>query len=197
MGWNLFGLVKRHRKALSADPDHPVAKALPSTLALVHPRMHEFDTAFTKDVGDTNPPFPFSTVGEYYRWASSHHSVKDIKVPFLAINSADDPVITSYPTDGSGNPNVVMVLTRRGGHLGWFYTGERSVMERWTTQPVIQWLKLMGEEVIHENRRATTIYIDENGYLREMDKVHLGCKEIEGGGLIDGNAGDQSLLCKP
>ena len=190
MGWNLFGLVKRHRKALSADPDHPVAKALPSTLALVHPRMHEFDAAFTKDVGDTKPPFPFPTVGEYYRWASSHRSIKDIKVPFLAINSADDPVITSYPTDGGGNPNVVMVLTRCGGHLGWFYTG-RSGLGRWTTRPVMQWLKLMGEEVIRENRKTTTIYVDESGYLKEMDKVDLGCKEIEGGGLIDGNAGDR------
>jgi uncharacterized protein len=194
MGWNLFGLVKRHRQGLSADPDHPVAKALPSTLALKYPRMHEFDATFTKNVGDTEPPFPFPTVGEYYRWASSHRSVKDIKVPFLAINSADDPVVTFSPVDGGGNPNVVMVLTRRGGHLGWFHTRQGLEMDRWTTRPVIEWLKLMGEEVVHDNRKATTVYVDESGYLREMDMVHLGCKDIDGGGLIDGNAGDPGLL---
>lgn len=152
MGWSLYGLVKRHKQALSADPNHPVAKALPSTLALRHPRMHEFDAAFTKDVGDTEPPFPFPTVAEYYRWASSDRSIKDIKVPFMAINSADDPVVTSSPIDGGGNPNVVMVLTRHGGHIGWFSTG----IDRWTTKPVIEWLGLMGKEVIHETRTTST-----------------------------------------
>lgn len=190
MGWNLFRLVKRHRTALGADPDHPVAKALPSTLALRHPRMHEFDTAFTKDVGDTEPPFPFPTVSEYYRWASSDRSVKDIKVPFLAINSTDDPVVNSSPANGGGNPNVIMVLTKHGGHLGWFVTGQGREMDRWTTKPVIEWLKLMGEEVVHEDSEAPAIF-DENGHLKEMD---LGCKEIEGGGLLDGNPGDQGVL---
>ena len=181
MGWNLFGLVKRHRQALSADPDHPIAKALPSTLALRYPRMHEFDAAFTKDVGDTKPPFPFPTVGEYYRWASSDRSIKDIKVSFLALNSADDPVVTSTPVDGGGNPNVAMALTRRGGHLGWFCKGQDSEMyDRWTTKPVIEWLKVMGEEVVYEDRKVATVYVDESGYLKEMNREQLGCKEIEG-----------------
>jgi len=174
--------VKHHRGALSADPDHPVAKALASTLALRQPRMHEFDAAFTKNVGDTNPPFPFLTVGEYYNWASSDRSVKDIQVPFLAINSADDPVIASSPMNGGGNPNVVMVLTSRGGHLGWFHKKQGSKMDRWTTKPVIEWLELMGKEVVHEKSKATAVYMDENGYLKEMDRVHLGCKDTEGDG---------------
>lgn len=186
MGWNLFGLVKRHRQALSADPDHPVAKALPSTLALRYPRMHEFDAAFTKDVGDIKPPFPFPTVGEYYQWASSDRSLRDIKVPFLALNSADDPVVISSPVDGGGNPNVVMALTRRGGHLGWFHKGQDCKMDRWTTKPVIEWLKMMGEEVVHEDRKVPIVYVDKSGYLKELEmgREQLGCKEIEGGGVV-------------
>jgi predicted alpha/beta-fold hydrolase len=88
------GFIWTCEMAQDSTDDHPVTKALPSTLALRYPRMREFDATFTKNVGGTEPPFPFPTVEEYYRWASRDRSVKDIKVPFLAISSADDPAVT-------------------------------------------------------------------------------------------------------
>jgi hypothetical protein len=38
------------------------------------------------------------------------------------------------------------------------------------------------------------VYVDESGYVKEMDNDHLGYKDVDGGGLIDGNARDPSLL---
>ncbi|KAF8868237.1 hypothetical protein CPB84DRAFT_1628983, partial [Gymnopilus junonius] len=69
---------------------------------------------------------------DYYFWASSDKRIQDIGIPFLSINSDDDPVVTSVPLDSKGNGSIVMVLTKKGGHLGWFTSGS----ERWTTQPI-------------------------------------------------------------
>lgn len=195
MGTNLSKVVKRHQKALAQDPDHPVAKALPAALSLRLPTLPEFDHTFTKNVGDLIDPFPFATVDEYYRWSSSDHVVENIEIPFLAINAKDDPVVKLCPMDGKGNPNVVMVLTGRGGHLGWFQSGSGGSLKRWTTKPALEWLKLMGDDILLEKRTLPTVYADENGYLKEEGQEVLGFRETEGGGvLIDGNAGNRNFL---
>lgn len=189
---NLQELLKRHIDRLRETPE--TAQALYSTLALKYPTLREFDDTFTRNVGDTSAPFPFPTVGEYYLWGSSDYVVKDIKVPFLSINSRDDPVVIHSPMNGDGNPYVIMGLTKHGGHLGWFQGGKKKT-ERWITKPVIEWLQLMGEEVVHGKLKVAAVRQDESGYLKEEGKDHLGCKELEGDEkLIDGNVGDQGLL---
>lgn len=185
MGTNLLKLVKRHEKAFCADPDHPVAKILPAVLALRHPTMDAFDEAFTSSIGDVAAPFLFPDVWAYYRWASSEQVLEDIEIPFLAINAADDPVVTLPPANGSGNPKVVMAMTRAGGHIGWFQSGENG-LERWSTKPVLEWLALMGREVIYGELEVASIYVDEQGFIRESGRPNLGCKEVEGGGIVDG-----------
>jgi len=193
MGGNLQNLLKRHAKSLLADPDHRVSKALPLALGLKNPTLEKFDDTFTCVAGGSAPTFPFATAHDYYRWASSHSVVKDIRVPFLAINAADDPVVRHVPMDGGGNGFVIMELTPAGGHLGWFQAGDGFV-DRWTTKPVLEWLKLTGEDIVHPKGQYGRLYVDEDGYLREKGTPHLGCKEIEGGGLIDGNGGEEGML---
>ncbi|RDB26320.1 hypothetical protein Hypma_006635 [Hypsizygus marmoreus] len=180
MGTNLLKIVKLHQETLRTDAEHPIAQVLPSTLALRYPTLPEFDSTFTKNAGDVAHPFPFSTVDEYYRWASTDHVIEDIRVPFLAINAEDDPVVTICPMDGKGNPYVAMVLTKAGGHLGWFKAGSTSEgTERWTTKPALEWFKLMGEGVVRESSEAARIFVDENGFLREEGRENgLGCKEV-------------------
>lgn len=119
--------------------------------------------------------------------------MKAVTVPYLAINAADDPVVRSAPTDAGSNGLVVLGLTSGGGHLGWFVSGEGYV-ERWTTKPVLEWLKLVGEEVVFEAKQAGKLYFDEEGWLREVGRVGLGCKEIEGGGVINGNGGEEGMV---
>ncbi|KAF8798005.1 AB-hydrolase YheT [Phlegmacium glaucopus] len=187
MGNNLLRLVKKHLKVLIQDPEHIVAKATAATLSLKNPTLHKFDDTFTKVAGGPSPHFPFEDASAYYAWGSSHHMVQHVTVPFLAINSGDDPIVRHVPMDGGGNGFAVMALTKGGGHLGWFQAGP-GYLDRWSTEPVLEWLKLFGQDVVHEPKsRGRPLFVGEDGFLREEGVDNLGCKEIEGGGLIGGN----------
>jgi len=169
--------MKRHTEQLVVDPNHRVAQAVTLALALDNPTLEQFDDAFTRIGGGPPPIFPFATANDYYRWGSSHNVIQDITVPFLAINAADDPVVRSAPTDSAGNGLVVMGLTAEGGHLGWFQSGPGCV-DRWTTKPVLEWLKLVIDDIVHEPRVYPSIYVDGDGFLREEGRPSLGCKEV-------------------
>lgn len=171
-----MSLLKRHAKALRQYPDHPICQALVSTLQLVLPTIIQVDDVFCRLIAGEGPIFPFPTVDEYYQWASSDHVVDKIRVPLLSINAADDPLVSWVPMDAKGNPLVIMALTKGGGHLGWFESRER----RWTTKPILEWLKLTGETIVHgETTRRSKTYVDPEGYFRE-DGTTSGCKEVEG-----------------
>lgn len=101
-----------------------------------------------------------------------------IRVPFLSINAEDDPVIKHVPLEDSENGYLTMVLTRHGGHLGWFQSGPRLI-DRWTTKPVVEWLKLMGQDMVRDSSLAPALSIDADGFLREEGSPTLGCKVVE------------------
>ncbi|KAL1741532.1 Alpha/Beta hydrolase protein [Schizophyllum fasciatum] len=202
MARNLLRLVGRHRDALAKDPEHPAAHLADEVLALKRPTLEEFDEVITSKIGGPPPEWPFPSARAYYTHCSSHHVVKDIRVPFLAINAADDPVVTRVPMDGGGNGMVVMALTPHGGHLGWFegvgtLPGQTT---RWVREPVLEWMRMNGEEVAHEKlaRKERRVYVDEEGWVREEGSEHLGCRRIAGGGIIDGsqqqNVGEEGML---
>lgn len=194
MGGNLLNLLKRHLDSLGADPEHRVGRALAEAMALKNPTLEKFDDTFTRVAGGPAPTFPFASARDYYEWGSSHYVVKDVRVPFLAINAKDDPVVRHVPMDGGGNGFVVMELTNAGGHLGWFQAGAGFV-DRWTTKPILEWLKLVGEDMVHDTTtKFAPLFVDNDGFLREEGRPHLGCKEIEGGGLFDGNGGEEGML---
>ena len=194
MANNLRNVVKKHFKALVQDPEHMVAKAANAAIGLDKPTLEEFDDTFTKIAGGPAPHFPFPDANAYYVWGSSHNMIEHVRVPFLAINSGDDPIVSSTPMDSGGNDLVVMELTKGGGHVGWFQAGPGHV-ERWTTKPVLEWLKLMGRDVVHDSKsRGRPLFVGEDGFFREEGVDNLGCKEIEGGGLVDGNADEGSVL---
>jgi uncharacterized protein len=130
----------------------------------------------------------------FLAWASSHHVLKHVRRPLLAINASDDPVIKFVPKtpEEIGNPWTTIVITPGGGHLGWFtplptrkYSISAGLMEttRWTTKPVLEWLKMAGNDFDIEFN-APELYLEE-GFLREVGRKGLGCMEIEGGGIID------------
>lgn len=69
----------------------------------------------------------FSNSWEYYREASPARRIANIKTPTLIINSTDDPAVSCrLPIqDVYCNPNLAMVETNLGGHLGYVkYSGE-------------------------------------------------------------------------
>lgn len=64
---------------------------------------------------------------EYYAYATPR--VEGIAVPLLVVHALDDPVIgvAELPFQRlRANPRVSVVLTRRGGHLGYYDTDENS-----------------------------------------------------------------------
>lgn len=186
-------MMKRHLSAFIGDETHIVAEAAKIALTLKNPTLDEFDEAFTRIAGGPAPRWPFPDVDAYYVWCSSHKIVPQIRVPFLAINADDDPVVKHVPMDGGGNNMVVMTLTKGGGHLGWFQAGPGYV-DRWTTKPAIEWLKLMGQDLVHDPApKGRRLFTDADGFLREEGREELGIKVIEGGGIIDGNRGEVGM----
>ncbi|KAJ2817169.1 hypothetical protein IWW50_006258, partial [Coemansia erecta] len=71
------------------------------------------------------PVSGFESRDEYYQVASSARVVPGIRVPYLAINSKDDPLfpLDTIPMESiRRNPYTALALVRNGGHLG-FLTG--------------------------------------------------------------------------
>jgi predicted alpha/beta-fold hydrolase len=194
MGTNLARLVKRNYKELTADPNHIVAKAVEVAMTLENPTLNQFDQTFTCKAGGSMPPFPFETANDYYHWASSHNVINDIRIPYLAINADDDPIVQDVPLNAVENGYVVLELTAGGGHLGWFKLGHWFSIERWTTRPVLEWFKLMGDDVVHGPNQASSIFQDDDGFFRERSRPGLGCKELVDGGLIDWTTGEVGIL---
>ncbi|KAJ8489462.1 hypothetical protein ONZ45_g13567 [Pleurotus djamor] len=192
LGTNLLNIATKHAAALSQDPEHPVSKALSQALQLKNPTLELFDTVFTRIAGGPSPNFPYESVSQYYEEASSHNVLADIKIPFLAINSADDPVVQDVPMEGSENEYIVMALTSGGGHLGWFESDNQGNIRRWIVNPVLEWLQLHGKDVIHEIKEER-VDIDADGLVREEGLDEPWCRVLESGDSIHKLAG-QSLL---
>ncbi|KAJ7285042.1 AB-hydrolase YheT [Mycena rebaudengoi] len=191
MGRSVLDLIRHHYKPLALDtPNHPVAAAVHRFLAIRHPTIADFDDAFTRHIGRDAPIFPFPSVLSYYSWASSGHVVQDIQVPFLTINASDDPLVSYAPFHDGNSKYVVTVLTHGGGHLGWFHCGRK----RWTTKPVLEWLRFMGQDMVQNPKVQPDLYSDNEGYVRMTGWDKLGCKTVGEGGLINGNRAENTLF---
>ncbi|KAJ6502571.1 Alpha/Beta hydrolase protein [Mycena sanguinolenta] len=187
MATNLINLVRRNLDGLSRFPDALIAQYIPIALNLKGALLDDFDNAFTRIAGGTPPNFPFESAMDYYRWGSSHNVVSKIRVPYLAINSADDPVVQHVPMDGGGNGMVIMALTASGGHLGWFQEAPGGKTDRWIKAPILEWMSLMGESVVHSTGPVGPRIYSEGGYFKEEGRAG-GCKEIEGGGIMEASS---------
>ncbi|KAL0065097.1 hypothetical protein AAF712_007933 [Marasmius tenuissimus] len=209
LGHNTKTLVTRHLTALTTpDPTHPMATYAQRLMSLPKPTLTEYDDAFSRFVGGREAweserkdedYYPFESVAKFYDHVSSHHLMHKVKVPLLGINAKDDPIVQHIPTMGDGgkdeeSPCTVMAITSGGGHLGWFTDGSG---DRWTTGPVLEWFKMVVEDIRWERlniERGARVYVDGEGFIREEGRLLLGCKEVEGGGVVDGNDGEKAVL---
>lgn len=185
MGRNLQSVLRRHGEALRKFEDHPVAAVLGEMLDMSSPYMFEFDNTITKLVGGSAPHFPFKTHRDYYAWARSDNVIQNIRIPFLGLQSSDDPIVPHSPPDCAGNGWVTLAWTRRGGHLGWFENGSDGRLRRWVRKPVLEWFKAVIElidldEDGNVRGRVTKPFGMVNGFLREEGKEDFGVREIAG-----------------
>ncbi|KZT66441.1 hypothetical protein DAEQUDRAFT_740004 [Daedalea quercina L-15889] len=81
----------------------------------------------------------------------------------------DDPIVRAQPAyDLGGSAMVAIVVTKKGGHLGWFQSAGGFRVTRWTTKPVI-------ERSLRE--------VD--GFITEAGREDIGCFALEDKVLID------------
>jgi uncharacterized protein len=146
----------------------------------------QFDTLITRRFGGSSPPFPFPDAHAYYAHSSSYNKIDTIRIPFLAINSDDDPIVSWVPQDYDCNEWFTLVITHGGGHMGWFQSGE--AVDRWVRQPALEWFGATAEDVSLGPRKVREIE-RRDGWLVEVGREHLGCREIGDGGTIEGTGG--------
>ena len=74
------------------------------------------------------------------------------------------------------------MLTKGGGHLGWFEDKEDSWwkfnVQRWVCKPVLEWLKATAEDFKRENMPNVEVIIVD-GFTREKERPEIGFKEID------------------
>lgn len=81
--------------------------------------VREFDHQLTRVT------FKYPTVDHYYSDASSIKNLPNVKIPLLCVNASDDPISIVVPDRElvEANPNVILCVTKSGGHLGFFESG--------------------------------------------------------------------------
>jgi uncharacterized protein len=197
MASNLKALLRRHLAAFETHPTAEVSKAIPNLLNHSGTTLYKFDDTITRLAGGSSPPFPHATANDYYVWGSSHRLLGDVRVPFLALNSDDDPIVTVLPVYLESNelsPWIVFGVTKGGGHLAWFEEGSRpGYPRRWYRRPVLEWLKAIGEDVALPTRRTRTLR-EVNGWIMEEGRDDIGCQEISGSERVIGVEGEAGLL---
>jgi uncharacterized protein len=183
MGRNLRRLVLRHFDSITKFPDSQFAQSLPELISRKTLTLAQFDGLIISQVGGSSPPFPFETAYHYYTYASSHKVIGDVRIPFLAINSDDDPMVKHVPMYETDNEWVILVVTRGGGHLGWFErTGNGS--KRWMSQSALEWFRATAEKIDVSRRAVRDIKIVDE-WLVESGREYLGCKDKGEGGRIE------------
>ncbi|KAG8954249.1 hypothetical protein FRC04_000472 [Tulasnella sp. 424] len=200
MGANLLALLKSHMPAIDKMENSLLKEEAPKALALKNPTMREVDEHMVRVAGGSSPQFPFPSADAYYAWAGSHHKVPGIRIPFLAINSLDDPIVAEIPFKiCSQNPWVCLVTTQHGGHLGWFEGGfqrEGTPPPRWIKKPVLEWLagvmdildKLGAGSGSHVGNPREV----KDGFVMETGRPFVGYRVIRSGMEI--TAGTAKLL---
>lgn len=83
--------------------------------------MRDFDDRMTCII------FGYESVHQFYSTGSSVTRIKDVRIPLLCINAEDDPisVADAMPTKAQveANPNVILCVTKSGGHLAFYESG--------------------------------------------------------------------------
>ncbi|XP_059662142.1 embryogenesis-associated protein EMB8 [Cornus florida] len=101
------------------------------------------------DEGLTRVSFGFKSVDDYYSNSSSSDSIKNVCTPLLCIQAGNDPIAPSRGIprkDIKENPNCMLIVTPKGGHLGWVAGAEAPRGCPWTDPHVMDFLEHLERE---------------------------------------------------
>jgi predicted alpha/beta-fold hydrolase len=94
----------------------------------------------------TAPMSGFRDAADYYAQSSSLELLGAIKVPTLIMCAADDPVVdTSAYAHLPTNRWLEVLLTGKGGHVGFIARPQPSWGIRWMDEAIVRWLKKRTE----------------------------------------------------
>jgi predicted alpha/beta-fold hydrolase len=114
------------------------------TSALRHVRtIREFDERITAPHGG------YRDASDYYARTSSRAVIGAIRVPTLIIHAADDPLIPVEPFFDEAiinNPEVLLVLTRRGGHVGFLSDRVEGEDRHWAENRLVEFFDSLRQE---------------------------------------------------
>ncbi len=125
--------VTRLKERIRAKERHTPGLFDLATLDLVR-NIYDFDDRFTAQA------FGFGTADNYYATQSSNQYLERIRVPTLAVQAKDDPLIPFVIYDHpafSSNPNLRLVAVEHGGHLGFI---SKTKPRFWLDQVLVNWL---------------------------------------------------------
>ncbi|XP_047336010.1 embryogenesis-associated protein EMB8-like [Impatiens glandulifera] len=102
------------------------------------------------DEGITRVAFGFESADDYYFNSSSSDCIKYVRTPLLCIQAANDPIAPyrAIPfEDIKENQNCMLIVTPKGGHLGWMAAGSKSPLGApWTNSVVMDFLVHLENE---------------------------------------------------
>jgi abhydrolase domain-containing protein 1/3 len=110
---SLIRLVEENRAVLEATGKYNIDEIIASK------NLAQFDERFTHKMWN------YSSMEEYHDDASNKNRIHKIRKPTLCINAADDifcPYSALPLKQIQDNPRCAMLVTARGGHIGWMDT---------------------------------------------------------------------------
>ena len=117
------------------------------------PRMKsifEFDDSYT------GPVCGFGSADNYYTSSSAARHIEHIQVPTLILAAEDDPLVTIACFRGLCIPsNVILHITRYGGHLGFVGKSGVDPDRRWMDWRIVDWVTAdLTADATKESRRT-------------------------------------------
>ncbi|XP_067939085.1 monoacylglycerol lipase ABHD2-like [Watersipora subatra] len=120
------------------------------------------------------------SVDEYYRWASSKHYLGNMELPTLFVNALDDPLfcreLYKHPINkAKSHRQSLTVLTKHGGHLGFFTKTGNSFVDSstWIERMVLQYVAAMAQIHKHITSIPATVSVIESDF-NSYTKTHNG-----------------------
>ncbi|MDF1660994.1 MAG: alpha/beta fold hydrolase [Planctomycetota bacterium] len=108
------------------------------------------------DENFTVPLCEFDSANHYYESASSCYGLPKIAVPTLIIAARDDPLVPPEPLENAILSSATeLVMTEKGGHLGFISRLGVDDDTRWVEWRIIEWLKSRG--LVREDEESQSL----------------------------------------
>ena len=144
----MVSLKSRIRLKHKLFPDRYDVSALPRIRTI-----REFDEAFVAVAAG------FKNAADYYHRASSLRVIANIRIPTLIIHAEDDPFIPFEPLRDpvfAENPYLLMIATKRGGHVAFISASHTDEDRFWAENRLIEFVSLCTQTTQRLHKEEVT-----------------------------------------